>query len=691
LIWPNRSLTTGLDALVGTSGNDTFIGSFDGLATSTSNLGDAVNGGGGSDTVRIFSNNGPTPLPSLVSVETLELVDTVHEDRNVAGIALLTRLVLEGGSTTPLGADITLTIAAGQTVSLRSVLDGTPTLDGVNSGTLNIASAAAVTAVALEIDGVGAQAGADALNDLDLAITGAGVASLSIASTGTNNISLGLPPTVTTLTMTGAGTTVVQGPPGTGITTFNAQTATGALTVDLSASTGANQTVTGGSGVDTLTVDLQRNITLNAGAGNDVVTLANPTAANLSSLSGAADAINGGDGTDTLQLTAVGAVALAGDTAADRAVITGFERLRVSDNLDASTFSIGAFGFNYLQVGVATTANAATVTGFSSGATVEYRDNADSTVAVNVGMTGATAANTPNDTLTIVLNANLVNQAAAADAIDFFAGVDGINKLNVSTADRDNADGATARDDGYILTLSQAAAVDTITVTGDRELSFTSGPATNALTVFNAAALSGDLIVDVSGFTGNQGISITGGGGTNVITGTTLGDILIGGARADTFTPGPGADVMTGGAGADVVVLAAADFTAATAAALGAAADSLTDFGAGSDIIRYGGPLTIVQNGTAQAGVAAINAEGIATFDPADTTLAQRITAVEAGINAGGGAAAGQMAIFALGSDSYVFISNGTDGINANDALIRLVGVTGLTDSTITGNNLTIV
>ena len=42
---------------------------------------------------------------------------------------------------------------------------------------------------------------------------------------------------------------------------------------------------------------------------------------------------------------------------------------------------------------------------------------------------------------------------------------------------------------------------------------------------------------------------------------------------------------------------------------------------------------------------------------------------------AGAQAAAGQAAIFKSGTDSYVFISDGTDGIGANDVLIKLAGV----------------
>lgn len=304
-------------------------------------------------------------------------------------------------------------------------------------------------------------------------------------------------------------------------------------------------------------------------------------------------------------------------------------------------------------------------------------------------MTGATNAGTPDDLLNIKLNANIGNQALAADAIEFRAGISGINKLVVTTADRDNTDGATARDDGYILTLANDNSLTQMTVSGTSELSFTSTASTAALASVDASGLSGDLILNLATNGLTQGVVITGGSGANTITGTGFADTITGGARADTITLGAGADTVTGGAGADIFSVAAADYTAASAAALATAADTITDFAKASDVIRWDANLSIVTNGTAVNGVAAINAEGKASFTADDDTLAERITAVEAAIQTGA-ATDGQMAYFEFGSDTYVFISEGTDGVGAGDALIKLVGVTGLTDITISTTDMTI-
>jgi len=128
---------------------------------------------------------------------------------------------------------------------------------------------------------------------------------------------------------------------------------------------------------------------------------------------------------------------------------------------------------------------------------------------------------------------------------------------------------------------------------------------------------------------------------------------------------------MTGGLGNDTFAFAAGSSGGAPSASV---FDTITDFAAG-DIIDYASAVTIVTNSaTAAVGVANITAGGLATFADADDTLAEMITAVEGGIQTGT-ATAGQAAMFKFGSDSYVFISDGVDGVGTNDVLIKLTGV----------------
>ena len=152
------------------------------------------------------------------------------------------------------------------------------------------------------------------------------------------------------------------------------------------------------------------------------------------------------------------------------------------------------------------------------------------------------------------------------------------------------------------------------------------------------------------------------------------------------ITGGFGADTLTGGGEADAFVFAAANFTATSAAGLLGQADSITDFAKASDVLRFGSALGVTTVATAQIGGAAINSEGFATFAADDDTLGEKLVAVAASV-----AKVGDLGVFTHGSDTYVFIGgNAAAGVGSGDALIKLVGVTGLTDGTISTTDLTI-
>ena len=90
--------------------------------------------------------------------------------------------------------------------------------------------------------------------------------------------------------------------------------------------------------------------------------------------------------------------------------------------------------------------------------------------------------------------------------------------------------------------------------------------------------------------------------------------------------------------------------------------------------------------GVAAGDAAIISETGLATFNAATTSLTDKIMSVEAGIQTGVAAAAGQTAVFNHDGAAYLFISEGTDGVGAGDMLIKLVGITATTGLTIDGS-----
>jgi hypothetical protein len=338
--------------------------------------------------------------------------------------------------------------------------------------------------------------------------------------------------------------------------------------------------------------------------------------------------LQGGAGVDTLVVAHTDLI-----TDANRALISGFEVLEVSGV--GGSFDAGVLP--NLQFAV----------GESTGVTVA---NAFPVTLVGHQHDGITLNTGESQTQTVVLDAAGYGPSLSAITVDDIR-TDALKSLHIVSQGIE----PTAYRLAHVVYLAGLASgsVDEIVIRGESSLTLDTYDLGRAFTIDGSAA-TGDLFLFVTG--NSASVTTIGGSGE---------DLLRGAAFADTFT---------GGVGNDIFWMAAQHFTAATAETLAAAADTITDWAWGGDRIRYDTLLSLVDHTTATAGTARI-VSGFATFDAADATLARKITAVEAGINSGAAAEAGQVAAFLHESDRYVFISNGVDGVNAGDALVRLAGV----------------
>jgi Ca2+-binding RTX toxin-like protein len=184
---------------------------------------------------------------------------------------------------------------------------------------------------------------------------------------------------------------------------------------------------------------------------------------------------------------------------------------------------------------------------------------------------------------------------------------------------------------------------------------------------------------------GNGANYVIGSSSANSITGGTGADTIDGGAGNDTITGGEGADSLTGGAGADTFVFAAG----ATGTPSATNFDTITDYVSGTDIIAATAITKFATAVTAASGTAGVAATtGVVRFDAADNTDALRLAAVA---NALSTAASGNTLIYTNGTDSFVFISDGTAGVGANDVLIKLAGIAGAgaDELTVSSNTIT--
>jgi len=373
----------------------------------------------------------------------------------------------------------------------------------------------------------------------------------------------------------------------------------------------------------------------------------------------------GGEGTDVLSL----AVAATAGTATG---VSGFETFRLTANtgqdmvqfLDNNTFT---------RIEAALAGATTAFTNVGAGVTTLA-----TTAATNTS-TFARLVDTTANSLNLVLLGNATTTAVTANDEE---------TINLSTS---SAVGATT------ITTLTATDLHTLNITGSNAIVFTNAIVANSTTAgttltINASANTGGVTVSAANST--IAASVTGSAtASNVLTGSAGVDTIVGGGVADTIAGGGGADVLTGGSGADSFTIVATASAGSTGATHAASFITITDFAKSSDILNFGAAALVAAGGAGTAGEAAISANGRATFNVADTTLAQRITAVQAGIVAADAAAAGQSAMFSFGSDTYVFISDGTDGLTVADVVVKLTGVAISSTSVLTdgGTTFTIV
>lgn len=352
--------TKGVDALIGTNGNDTFVAD----NTQTDKVigpADTVNGGAGTDTLKIFSASADAvdaiTLPTLTSVEKIVFNGgTLTNTKSVNVSAVAGVESVEIVSPAAVGAAFTVKTSAAQSVALTSVTAAANyaiALDGAVKATLN-----GVTA------------------------TGGGVATLDIASnTATFNVAATGAASTITLTNSAAGVKteklVVTGDKAITIT----EALTTLKTVDASANTAGVTLNVGSTAVD---------LAFTGGAGKDKVIIAGAQFT-------AKDTLIGGEGKDTIQLSD-NTVAYAGINKA-----AGFEVLALGATgatVDIAQITNGINEFAVANTGSTTFTNALSSSVF--------------TVDNTAGVTAVSIANKVGETATSV---SIDNQAGSAQTL----------------------------------------------------------------------------------------------------------------------------------------------------------------------------------------------------------------------------------------------------------------------------------
>jgi hypothetical protein len=553
---------------------------------------------------------------------------------------------------------VTVTDVQGNaTLGLNNADDGeTLTADyaadaiGSAEATLNVAADASGSAGSGNAVGVNATtAGSDVFTSASFTVIDDSVVNLTLADASSSD------DTLTSLNVAGAGALTLTAAANEFDNLTEITAGDGGLTIDTGGANTENLAATTGAGDDNLTLDGGGNKTVDAGDGDNVVTVG---AGNDDVTTGAGDdtvTISGGDdtvaagggddrvnvggnlteadsidgGAGDADVVADTSLNLAGYSTAALGALSNFERVAVTnslgDNIDASDFGAASSDI-VLESGAST----ATLSGLVSGATVSA---AGGVTEVTLQIAGATDAASTDDELTLVGNADLTGSNVTQGYQ-----VEGVNNLTFVAEDSDNTTGNGT--DGYVVKLANNNNVNTLTVTGDQDVTIEADNGesdTNdgfaSLTSVDTSGNADTSTVDLSNFAGSQGVSFTGGDANEVFTGTSFGDVMSVGGGDNIAYGGQGADQIDLGSGEagnagtanlafdGLIVGAAADFnnndndidyvgyqnnndlTNANTASNGtfgtSAADKISNFNVGQDTI-------LITGGVADTGEAAI-------------------------------------------------------------------------------------
>jgi hypothetical protein len=562
-------LTTGIDNLVGTAGNDTFVGD---ATTGLVSVGDQINGGSGTDTLKLY---GIATLPALTSIENLYINGEGTVNASTSGV---TNVEIDSFTVSD-----TVTLAAGQALTVNRATGA--------AADLAIAAAATVTAHTITVIASG-----DATNAVDLQIAGTGVTTLTLNTTGSTASFVDVDFTGTvakTVTINAASDLTIENIEV--ATDINAAASTGKVTL----TTAVNKmAVTAGSGADKVTLnhgDISLEGSVNLGAGDDTLVL-------VAALDAAANLVddkitlNGGEGTaDNITMVSDLAIALGGLTAAAYAKkgISGFEKITISDA------TADADAINFVRTGIASIDFAAALVDSNTftvldNTTLELSVAADAVAdTATITVSGAADAGRNNDTYTLVLNgAHAAVDTNTDYGVQSIASVENINIVSKNTT-KDVV--FTTADNEIDLVIANAKKV---TVTGDFALDIDGDAFDGVIETFDASALTGTLAVS---FAGGVGVTATGSATkANTIVGSSNADLITGGAGGDTITGGNGKDVINLGAAGKVDTINLNEVTA------NSNADTISGFdatGTNKDVIQIGADETAA--GTANTAAAA--------------------------------------------------------------------------------------
>ena len=711
-----KSLTAGVDTLVGTAGDDVFNATpvnATGTTANTLTTFDSIDGGAGKDTLNIYTDG----TSNILQAGTVKNVETINifnaEAGTVYGGAAVDASKFVGATAVwQIGRETAITnVGASTTAGFRAIAQA------------DVAVTASAATVGIALDNV---TGADATNASTVTVDGTKLTSVTLsgalvenetyaAGTGTDEASVALNATIAK----DAQTFTLNSALNTTLTVDNAATSTKDVTTIAAAASTGNITFVGGAAVSSITT----------GTGDDTVTLATALTATTK-----AATVNTGDGDDTITVTATGA-ADAGSTVTVNAG-AGDDEITVALNDNVKYNISGGAGDDLITLtgtiktgdiidggeGKDTIGVAGKTTGYVANDYLAYTKVLKNFEAIKftTATTGFDASQVAGfkeftfdstGTITKVAADQIVTTAGALDITAAgYTAAGGTGNASSTVYSTDTATGALTVNVVESAIVTAKGASIALTVTADSNEAATTDGAANVL-----ATLRGDVktatVNLVNGVDADDGAAVASVNVTTAATAAGTGPYTqLGGLTSLTLTGNGSATVVnvanTKLATVDASALASVDAAGDAAAGLtytstNAAAETIK-LGAGVDVITlnasvYGGVgaahawdtvtgLNLVIEGT---GAAATYAEGsdelvigangwaAAKFTTTETDLDLVLAA--AAQNLGARTDNVDALVFTVAGNTYVFADTGTGAgtagaLDAGDTVVQLTG-----------------
>ena len=477
------ALVAGTDNATGTALADTFTGTMSSTLTSI----DRVDGSAGNDTFKITLGAAGTVTPlAIKNVETVRLTGATAAADNVLDVKYATGLTLLefNDVTTTAGATHTIQGITSPSIPLQ-VKNATAT-----TTTLNFThDAAGLTGTADTVELTVSDVGTSSAYVAAIQVNTAGIEGLTVASTGTSNYITNLTTAgdVKTLTITGSAplTITTLGGSDSSLTKIDASAATGDISIDAATAT-SNLNIAGGSANDTFVFGQTLDVN---------------------------DTVNGGGGTDTISV----------DTSvATNVTLTSIETLSLLNGIDASLSQTNLAGIKTLVGNADTNGEENAFTNATpgkqtlislatdAGATVSYalRSTLDTTADTLTATVGSSAV---DGTTRGILTANTVETLNVASASKTATTANTLAQLNAQVATQVNLSGTaltlTAIDLAAEHTINASAMTGVLTMntTADDE-TIIGGSANDAITFDTYSELTASDSIDGGG--GNDTVTV---------------------------------------------------------------------------------------------------------------------------------------------------------------------------------------